>query len=199
MRWNKYAPVAVMAFAAGALALIAPRGVQVSQEVSAAAPLAAVQEEVEPQAGLFAYVGGVVRGKTARTYTSASVLSEGGWRLVTGATLTRVVAAGTSDLINVAFSAECQVRSLGVGDTARIRIAHFVNGIQVAPVEPYDGDQRFCSANDPVATHAGNWAIRVAGGSHLFRVEVMPVDFGVDNGIITAVIDDWTFELVIYD
>jgi hypothetical protein len=108
------------------------------------------------------------------------------------------VPAGTRELFNVAFSAECQVRSLGAGDTARIRIAHFVNGVLVAPLEPYDGDQRFCSSVNPLATHKGNWARLVGPGTHVIRVEIMPVDFIPGNGAITAVIDDWTFELVAY-
>jgi hypothetical protein len=160
---------------------------------------AAAQNDVQPDAGFFALIGGPVRGKLARTQTAASALAEGAWRPLPGAILSRIVPAGTSDLFNVSFSSECSVRSLGSGDTARIRIAHFINGVQVAPVEPYDADQRFCSAVDPVATHAANWARRVGAGNHTLRVEVMPVDFLPDNGVISALIDDWTFELVIYD
>jgi hypothetical protein len=157
------------------------------------------QTDVEPQAGFFAFAGGPVRAKLARTNTSVAALTEGLWRQVPGAVLTRTVPAGTSDLFNIAFSAECQVRSLGANDTARIRIAHFINGVQVAPVEPYDGDQRFCSAVNPLATHKGNWVVRAGAGVHVVRVEIMPVDFAPDNGVIVATIDDWTFELVVYD
>ncbi|HEX2460644.1 MAG TPA: hypothetical protein VHJ58_10895 [Vicinamibacterales bacterium] len=158
---------------------------------------AAAQESIE--AGFFGLSGGPVRAKLARTQTTLSALSEGAWRPLPGAVLTRIVPAGTTDLFNVAFSAECQVRSLGNGDTARIRIAHFINGVQTTPVEPYDGDQRFCSAVNPLATHKGNWAKRVGPGSHTLRVEIMPVDFVPDNGVLVATIDDWTFELVVYD
>jgi hypothetical protein len=199
MRWIKYAPVAVVVLAVGAVSLTAPRAMQVSQEAAAAPQVAAEPGEIEPQAGLFAWTGGPVRAKQVRTQTTLSALTEGAWRVLPAATLTRVVAAGTTDLFNIAFSAECQVRSLGANDTARIRIAHFINGVQVAPIEPYDGDQRFCSAVNPLATHKGNWATRVGAGTHLLRVEIMPVDFAPDNGVIVATIDDWTFELVVYD
>jgi hypothetical protein len=165
----------------------------------AQAEQAQADQAIEPQAGFFAVFGGPVRAKIGRTQTAASALAEGAWRPLPGAVLTRFVPAGTTDLFNVAFSSECSVRSLGNGDTARIRIAHFVNGVQVAPVEPYDGDQRFCSAVNPVATHAGNWARRVGAGNHILRVEIMPVDFAPDNGLISAVIYDWTFEVVVYD
>jgi hypothetical protein len=43
------------------------------------------------------------------------------------------------------------------------------------------------------------WARRVGAGSHTFRVEIMPVDFVPDNGVLVVTIDDWTFELVVYD
>ena len=196
MKWKRFAAVTLVSVAAAVMSGAAPRAGQVAQE---AAPATAETTGVEPQAGFFAQSGGAVRAKLARTQTAASALAEGAWRPLPGAVLTRVVAAGTSDLLNVSFSAECQVRSLGIGDTARIRIAHFVNGIAVAPIEPYDGDQRFCTATSQPATHAGTWSQRVGAGTHVVRVEIMPVDFGVDNGIITAVIDDWTFELVVYD
>jgi len=155
---------------------------------------------IEGQAGFFQRVGGPVRSKVARTQTTASALAEGAvWRNLPGAVLSRVVPAGTSDLFNVAFSSECQVRSAGAGDTARIRIAHFVNGVAVAPIEPYDGDQRFCSSANPVATHAANWAQTVGPGNHTLQVQFMTVDFLPNNGAISTLIDDWTFEVVVYN
>jgi hypothetical protein len=170
-----------------------PRGPEVGQDVVGAV-------DVEPQAGFFARSGGAVRGKIARTQTTASALAEGAvWRNLPGATLARVVAAGTTDLFNVAFSGECQVRSLGNGDTARIRIAHSINGAAAAPIEPYDGDQRFCSSSNPLATHSALWSQRVGAGNHVLQVQIMTVDFAPDNGAITSVHDDWTFELVVYD
>jgi hypothetical protein len=201
MRWR----IGALIGAAAALVLVTtPRigsadGQAVAAEQVTADQTAVTEGDVVAQAGFFALSGGPVRAKLVRTQTTASALAEGAWRSLPGATLTRVVAAGTTDLFNVAFSAECSVRSLGNGDTARIRVAHFVNGVQFAPVEPYDADQRFCSAVNPVATHKGNWARRVGAGTHALVLQIMPVDFAPDNGIISAVIDDWTFELVVYD
>jgi hypothetical protein len=176
-----------------ALTLIAIPGIRSGLEVPAAAQV------VEPQAGFFALAGGPVRAKLARTQTTPSALAEGAWRNLPGATLSRVVAAGTTDLFNVAFSSECQVRSLGAGDTARIRIAHTINGVAAAPIEPYDGDQRFCSSENPVATHSALWSQRVGAGNHGLQVQIFTVDFAPDNGAITSVFDDWTFEVVVYD
>jgi hypothetical protein len=201
MHWK----IGVLAGAAATLALVTtshsgPAGVQASPQEQVASEQVAVEpQDIEPLSGFFSLAGGPVRGKLVRTQTTQAALSEGAWRPVPGAVFQRFLPAGTSDLFNLAFSAECQVRSLGAGDTARIRIAHFINGIQVPPVEPYDGDQRFCSSVNPVATHKGNWAKRVGAGNHMLRVEIMPVDFVPDNGVLVVTIDDWTFELVVYD
>jgi hypothetical protein len=196
MRFMTYAAVTAVALGLGALSVAAPRA---GQDAPAVPQIAATDTDVNPEAGFFANSGGFVRAKLSRTQTASSALAEGAWRPLSGATLTRVVAAGTTDLFNVTFSAECFVRSLGVGDAARIRIAHFINGVLVAPVEPYDGDQRFCSSTSQPATYTGNWSRRFGAGTHVIRVEINPTDFGADNGIIAAVIDDWTFELVVYD
>ena len=186
--------------AGSAVALIATAEFGSDVTLQAAGAQEAEQSAEAAEAGFFAQSGGPVRAKLARTQTAATALAEGAvWRNLPGAILSRVVPAGTSDLFNVAFSSECSVRSLGNLDTARIRIAHFVNGVAVAPVEPYDGDQRFCSAVNPVATHAGLWSQRVGPGNHTLQVQIMTVDFAPDNGAISSLIDDWTFELVVYD
>ena len=187
--------------AAAAIALIAAPEFRSGAAVEAAAAGQEAEQAAEAaEAGFFGWSGGPVRAKIARTQTTPTALAEGAiWRNLPGAVLSRVVPTNTTDLFNVAFSSECSVRSLGNGDTARIRIAHFVNGVAAAPIEPYDGDQRFCSSVNPVATHAGLWAKRVGAGNHTLQVQVMTVDFVPDNGAITSVFDDWTFELVVYD
>jgi hypothetical protein len=100
-----------------------------------------------------------------------------------GATLSYTVPAGTSDLFNVAFSAECT--KFG-GGTAHIRV--LVDGV---PMEPSDGFQTFCTSAVP-ATHKGNWVGRVEAGAHTLQVQFRNTAGGVT-------VDDWTFELVVYD
>ena len=193
--------VRAMVVAAAALALTAVLDLRPGPAVQvASAQDVGAGPDVQPQAGFVAPVGGAVRGMIARTQTTATALAEGAvWRNLPGAVLSRVVAAGTTDLFNIAFSSECQVRSVGNGDTARIRIAHAINGVAAAPIEPYDGDQRFCSSANPLATHSALWAQRLGAGNHTLQVQVMTVDFAPDNGAITSVFDDWTYEVVIYD
>jgi hypothetical protein len=110
-----------------------------------------------------------------------------------GATLTYTIPAGTTDLFNVAFSAECRLsNAVAPNDWVRIRILD--NGV---PMEPYDGQQAFCSA-DSYATHKGNWVKRAAAGAHTLQVQFWIFD-GAPAGVLQASIDDWTFELVVYD
>jgi len=147
-------------------------------------------EDPSPDAGFFAYSGGPVRAKRARTQTAATNFGTiGVWTNLPGATLSYVVPTGTADLFNVAFSAECL--KLG-GGQLRIRIRHTLNNVVQTNLEPYDGFQTFCSAPTP-ATHKGNWVRRVGAGSHVLQVQFLNSAGGIGQA------DDWTFELVVYD
>lgn len=153
--------------------------------------------EVDPAAGFFAYSGGFVRGKRARTQTAAYRQGETpGWRNLPGATLSWSVSPGTIDLFNVAFSAECRLFGAGAGDYVRIRIVDSSGGV-VAFLEPYDGAQAFCSANG-YATHKGNWVRRAGRGIHNLQVQIWIFD-AFSNNNLSVWLDDWTFELVVYD
>src|SRR5688572_27023359 len=65
---------------------------------------------VEPTAGFFGYTGGPVRGKIARTQTASWSLAEAAtWTTLPGAAITYTVPTGATDLVNIAFSAECRL------------------------------------------------------------------------------------------
>ena len=150
-----------------------------------------------PAAGYFGYTGGPVRGKMARTQTAATNLAESAtWVPLAGATLPVNVPAGTTDLANVSFSAECRLFNGGADDYVRIRVVDIVGGV-ATPLEPYDAGQAFCSA-DAYATHTGTWAKRLSAGAHTLQVQLWIFD-GAPAEVLTAWIDDWTFEAVIYD
>jgi hypothetical protein len=159
-------------------------------------PAQEIQQPPDPggDAGFFAYSGGFVRGKRARTQTTGQVINESaGWVNLNGATLSYTIPANTTDLFNVTFSAECRlINSVPPGDYVRIRVLD--NGV---PMEPYDGFQAFCSANG-YATHTGTWVRRSAAGVHTLQVQFWIVD-AAPVGVLQASIDDWTFELVVYD
>jgi len=155
------------------------------------------QEGAQPLAGFFRYKGGPVKGKYAVTQTNLTQFPETpNWVPLPGAVIPNVVvpAGGNpvGDLFNVAFSAECFVNNGAPDDYLRIRILD--NGV---PMEPYDGFQAFCSAQG-LATHKGNWVKRANPGNHTLTVQFWVLDVG-NNEVVSAIIDDWTFELVVYD
>jgi hypothetical protein len=155
------------------------------------------EQAVEPQAGFFGYTGGPVRGKIARTQTASWTLAETAtWTSLPGASIPYTVPTGATDLVNIAFSAECRVFNGGGDDYVRIRIIDVVGGV-ATPVEPDDGAQAFCSA-DGYATHKGNWVKRIGAGAHVFIVQFWTFD-GAPAEVVSAWIDDWTFEVVVYD
>lgn len=149
----------------------------------------------DPQAGTFLYRGGPAIGKVARTTTTPTTFGEtAGWITLPGS-LSWVVPAGTTQLFNVAYSAECRLFGGGGDDYIRIRVIDVVGGVGT-PLEPYDGAQAFCSA-DGYATHKGNWVRRVQGGVHTLIVQVWIFD-GAPAEVLTGWFDDTTFEVVVY-
>jgi hypothetical protein len=132
-----------------------------------------------------------------RTQTSSFTFGETAtWINLPNGILGWAVPSGTTDLFNVAFSAECRLFNGGGDDYLRIRILDVVGGV-ATPLEPYDGAQAFCSA-DGYATYKGNWVKRAGAGSHTFQVQFWIFD-GAPAEVLTAWIDDWTFEVVVYD
>jgi hypothetical protein len=153
--------------------------------------------DVDLMAGLFRYSGGPVKGKRAITQTAAVNLPESNaWITLPNSQIPLTVPAGTTDLFNVAFSAECRVVNGGTDDWLRIRIIDVVGGV-ATPLEPYDGQQAFCSA-EGYATHKGNWVKRAASGPHNLFVQFWIQDNAPFENVV-AWIDDWTFEVVVYD
>jgi len=144
-------------------------------------------------AGYFSYSGGPVRAKRAITQTTGSTFTLAAWTRLAGSTVTYVVPALTADTFNVAFSAECN--RTAAGGHAYIRIAHRVGLFgAITYLEPYSGLdwQALCSDTNR-ATNKGNWVRRVGGGTHYIWVEIY------DSGFGDSVIDNWTFEVVVYD
>jgi hypothetical protein len=166
--------------------------------------IAPVQAQVAPpeepagDAGFFIQYGGPVKRKLARTQTLGSLITESvaptTWKRLNLATLAHSVPAGTTDLFNVSFTAECRLFGASQNDYLRIRIMDLNTGV---PLEPYDGFQAFCSA-DNYATYTGMWSKRLGAGVHTLQVEVWILD-SPGAGVLTAWLDDWTFEAVIYD
>jgi hypothetical protein len=148
------------------------------------------------------FEGGPSKAKLARTQTNPSTFVEGvGFRTLPGAILMFEVPADGRDLFNVAFSAECRLFGAGPGDFVRIRVVDTTSngGAVTTFLQPHDGNQAFCSA-DGYATHKGNWVRSAGPGRHTLSVQFSVFDEGNDSmEPLEAAIDDWTFELVVYE
>jgi hypothetical protein len=167
--------------------------------VPAQAQQTVTPEEPAGDAGFFSISGTTVKKKLARTHTLASTFTKSvapqTWKRLNLATLAHTVPAGTTDLFNVTFTAECRVNNASANDYMRIRVVDLNTGI---PLEPYDGDQSFCSAVADHATFTGTWAKRLGPGVHTIQVEFWAIDALPLNPFLSGTIDDWTFEVVIY-
>jgi hypothetical protein len=163
----------------------------------APAPAQEVAPPPEPagDAGYFYITGGAVKRKLAKTQTTPTRFGEtAGWYSLPLANLSFTVPTNTTDLFNVSFTAECRLFNGGGDDYVRIRVIDTVTGIVM---EPYDGAQAFFSA-DGYATHTGMWSKRFGPGAHNLQVQFWIYD-GLPNEILTAIVDDWTFELIVYE
>jgi hypothetical protein len=127
-----------------------------------------------------------------KTQTNATTFSTPymTWVPLSDSTITYFVPPGGQYVFNAFFSAECAATG---GASLRIRIVD--NG---TPLHPNKGvNQVFCQSSSP-ATYAGKWVItppagNVDGGTvHNLTVEVL-------IGEATATLDDWTFEVVVYN
>jgi hypothetical protein len=173
--------------ATAALVMIAPPEFRLSTGATAIA-----QDQGPAPAALSIFSGGAVEGKMARTQTTPQLFPiTAGFVNVLSATLTRFVPALDTDLFNVSFSAVCRKTA---GGTLLIRVLD--NGV---PMQPYDGFQAFCfstTLTPTLATYKGNW-VRRASGSLLGLTHTLQVQ--VRNTAGNASLDDWTFELVVYN
>jgi len=155
------------------------------------APVGA-QEPTETEATsaetLLSFSSTAFERKLARTQNAVTTFTTiNTWIDLPGATHTVFVGAFDTDLFNVSFSAECAKFNGGV-----IRIRVLDNGVLM---NPQDNDQVFCSSSGR-ATYKGNWVRRTptltVGINHTVKVQ-----FLVTTSF--AVIDDWTYELLVYN
>jgi len=148
-------------------------------------------EVIEPDVAIL-YSGGEAIGKRAKTQTTGSVFTTDNlWLTLPNSTLSWNIPALRSDLLNVAFSAECSKTGGGIG---YIRILDTADGVALQPYSSTDF-QPFCSASTR-ATHKGNWVRRPALLT-FGRIHNLVVQFRQNIGTLT--IDNWTFELVAYN
>jgi len=146
-------------------------------------------EEPVADAGTFGYSGGAVVYKTARTRTTAtSFTATNLWQNLVYAELSYRVPINGRRLFNVVFSGECS--KAGTGEV-RIRV---IDTVGQSPLEPNDAGRILCSAGNQVSTNTAVWVKNAYQGLHTVRVQILK------NGTLNpAVIDDWTFEVVVHN
>jgi hypothetical protein len=146
-------------------------------------------ETEAPLTQLVSHAGAAAKVIRAKTDTGPTAFAAplNTWTTLPNSTLSFLVGTGISEVFNVSFSAECTKAGGG-----QIRIRILDNGV---PLHPYDGGQAFCSSSLP-ATHTGNW-IRRTPVAPAQVLHDLVVQFLVTAG--AATIDDWTFQLVVYD
>src|SRR4051812_12279009 len=130
--------------------------------------------------------GGRAKAQVALTQANKVELDTlGDWVSLPGAHHWQWVDADTADTFSVTFSAECTKDG---GGSLRLRILD--NG---EPLEPRSGISHVFCQSPSGATHMGKWVRKTkSSGWHLLEVETY-----LTSG--TAVIDDWTFEVVVYE
>lgn len=145
--------------------------------VSVALPVRAIaQAPVE-------YTGGPVKAVLGKTQTVSWYTLATGWTNLPGSALRVTVPGGTSDLFSLTFTGECATTG-----AVFIRAVAVVDG--VGQLVPGSSGAVFCQSNE-FATYTGSWLLRGGPGNYRFSVQFFTGAF--------AVIDDWTFQVVVYD
>jgi len=153
------------------------------------------------------YSGGPSIAKRAATSAYPHTFGEnnGRWANLPGGYVEYRVPAYKSYLFNVAFSAECRLVDRDKDKYPDKK--YYEDGLLIRvtadgrPLQPYDGNQVFCSA-DKYATHKGNWVYKLDGGHYgtTYRIQVQFSVYDVGRkDRLYGYIDDWTLEAVIYD
>jgi len=145
-------------------------------------------EDPEPDAGTFQYSGSTVIYKIARTRTTSYTINPNNvWVNLPLGVLDYRVPVGTRRLFNVSFSGECSKATSG---QVRIRV---IDNVGVSPLEPNDQGRILCSGGNQVNTNTAIWVKTAFPGLHTLRVQILKTP------ATPAVIDDWTFELVVHN
>lgn len=131
------------------------------------------------------YSGGGVKAVLGKTQASHAFFYTSSWTNLPGSALRLTVPQGTSDLFSLTFTGECSASGYLL-----IRVVAVVDGVGAVVDPPDDGLVVFCQAN-PYSTHTRKWLLRGGPGDYRFSVQLYPSDSGDVN--------DWTFEVVVYD
>jgi hypothetical protein len=134
---------------------------------------------------------GTAISSLVRTENAPSVTSSVAFVPVVGAVTGFTVPAGASRCVKVFFSAKAACRGpTAVTDFCFIRAT--INGVEMLPQGA--GIQTFVSEDPTENAHAYMWVRRVGPGNQVVRIERR-----VGNAATGFLLDDWTFDVQLYN
>jgi hypothetical protein len=126
-----------------------------------------------------------------RTENAVSVINSVAFVNVPNAIFGFTVPAGTTRCVKVVFTAEAACRGpAAIGDFCYIRAIE--NGVEMFPQGA--GFQSLLSEDPTENGHAYEWVRRVGPGNHLILIQRR-----VGNAATGFLLDDWTFDVQIYN
>jgi hypothetical protein len=148
-------------------------------------PAAQAEKRILNITACLAAISSVVRTENALSVTNAVAFVD-----VPGAVQGFTVPAGTTRCVKVVFTGEAVCRGpAAVADFCYIRA--LLDGVEMLPQGA--GFQAFLSEDASANAHAYEWVSRVAAGNHVVRIQRR-----VGNVNTFFELDDWTFDLQIY-
>ena len=153
-----------------------------------AMPMATAQN-AEPEVLNFTSCGPSVSSQV-RTENAPSATNSVAFVLVPGATAGFTVPAGRTQCVKVLFTAKAACRGpTTVADFCYIRAT--INGVEMLPQGA--GFRTFVSEDPTENAHAYQWVRRVGPGNQVVRIERR-----VGNAATTFLLDDWSFDVQLY-
>jgi hypothetical protein len=126
-----------------------------------------------------------------RTENAASVINSVAFVNLPGAAIGVTVPVGASRCIKVVFTAEAACRGpTSVSDFCVVRALD--NGVEIPPQG--GGAQVFLSEDATENAHAYEWVKRIGPGNHTILLQRR-----VGNAFTSFLLDDWTFDLQIFN
>jgi hypothetical protein len=168
--------------------------VAIFAQAGGGAPSAGQTASDVSRAAIFTYSGGqqkrVIKKIGDEPFTFGETTS---FLELPGSAITVCVPAGTTDLLDVDFSAESRLNGAAYGSFDWLEIEVRRNGVPMEPHGPSGSPYAFDSS-DLYESHAASFAVRAGGGCHTIRVFFKIVD-NFDDNVLSAWIDDWNHQV----
>jgi hypothetical protein len=153
--------------------------------------IAAAQEDAAESRALTLTNCGPPISSQVRTQNAPSVTNSVAFVPLAGAATNFAVPAGASRCVKVLFTAKAACRGpAAVTDFCFVRA--LLNGVEMPPQGA--GFQTFVSEDPTENAHAYMWAVRIGAGNHVIAIQRR-----VGNAATSFLLDDWTFDVSLYN